>query len=114
MKNIEDLSEAKFYVEHQTDDYVYIVDTGIEEKCVRADAKTVVSYLFNHCNLGQRRIIYHNRVGKDNEIKHQKGNYICCGVGHAGIELPRKTEDFLKKAELLKEQRGKIKGHQRV
>jgi len=97
--------EAKFYIEYQTDDYMYIIDTGIEEKSVQKDGKNVVAYLSENHNLGCRRLIYRNRHGMDYEIRHKGGKYVCSGVGHDGIELPPESERLKECTKKLKELR---------
>ena len=97
--------DAKFYIEHETEEYIYIIDTGIEEKKVREDAKNIVAYLNKNHNLGCRRVIYRNRHGQDNEIKHFKGGFTCCGLGHRGIELPEESEKLCECMKKLNELR---------
>ena len=90
-----------FYIEHQTDEYIYIIDTGITEPSVRADAKNVVSFLYEKFNLGNRRLIFRNHIGKINEIIHKNGAYIAIALGHFGIVLPPESEDLQKCMEIL-------------
>ena len=87
---------AVFYIEHETDEYIYIVDTGIEQISVREDAKKVVEFLKENHNLGNRRIIFRNRTWLDNEIKHQDGNYKYATFGHKGIVLPKDSDNLLR------------------
>ena len=92
---------SMFYIEHQTDEYMYIIDTGITEPSVREDAKNVVSFLYEKFNLGKRRLIFRNHVGKINEIMHKNGAFIAIVLGHSGIELPPESEDLQKCMEIL-------------
>ena len=98
---------AVFYIERETEEYIYIIDTGIEEKLVREDARNIIAYLRDNHNLGSRRIIYRNRNGHDNEIKHLNGSFMCCGLGHKGIDLPKDSETLLECMEKLKKMREK-------
>ena len=101
--------KAVFYIERETEEYIHIIDTGIEEMKVRESARSIVEYLRDNHNLGRRRIIYRNRSGTDNEIKHMGGNFICCGLGHKGIVLPKDSDTLLECMEKLKRLRNKDK-----
>ena len=96
---------ARFYIERETDAYLHIIDTGIEERSVREDAKNIVMYLNDNHNLGSRRIIYRNRHGVDNEIIHLNGKHSCCGLGHKGIELPKDSDTLCECMKKLKKLR---------
>ena len=92
---------AMFYIEHQTDEYMYIIDTGITEPTVRDDARNVLSFLHKNMKLERRRLLYRNHLGKINEIKHVNGSFRCFSMGHLGIELPPESEHLLKCIEIL-------------
>ena len=96
---------AVFYIERETDEYIHIIDTGVKEMKVREDAINIIACLRNNHNLGNRRIIFRNRNGHDNEIKHQNGSYTCCGLGHKGIDLPKDSDALLECMEKLKKLR---------
>jgi hypothetical protein len=83
-----------YYVECQTDEYVYIIDTSITEKSVQEDAQSVVAVLYKSHHLRNRRLIYRDYHGQINEIKHENGVFIALSIGHSGIDLPTETEDF--------------------
>jgi GTP cyclohydrolase II len=85
---------SMYYVEYQTDEYVYVIDTSITEKSVQEDAKNVVAVMYKSHNLRNRRLIYRDSYGKINEIKHENGVFIALSHGHSGIDLPQETEDF--------------------
>jgi hypothetical protein len=90
-----------FYIEHQTDEFVYIIDTGITEPSVREDARNVVEFLYKSHNLGNRRLISRNYYGNIYEIKHKKGAFIALSIGHSGIDLPPESEDFKECMQIL-------------
>ena len=92
---------AMFYIEYQTDEYMYIIDTGITEPSVRIEAKNVVAFLYKKLNLGNRRLIFRNDLGIIYEIKHKKGVFVCIAIGHAGIVLPPESDDLRKCMEIL-------------
>ena len=86
---------AVFYIERETKDYIHIIDTGIKEKSIREEARAIVTHLNENYNLGDRRIIYRNRFGHDNEIKHRNGQFIFFCLGHKGIVLPKDSDRLL-------------------
>ena len=92
---------SMFYIEHQTDEYIYIIDTGITEPSVRADAKNVVSFLHEKFNLGNRRLIFRSYYGRTNEIMHKNDVFVAIALGHPGIVLPPESEDLQKCMQIL-------------
>ena len=87
--------DAIFYIEHETEEYIHIIDTGIQEKSVRADARAIVTFLNENHNLGKRRVIFRNRLGIDNEIRHINGEYKYLCLGHKDIVLPKDSDALL-------------------
>jgi len=83
--------EAKFIIEKDTDKYMYIIDTGVHERSVTNDAEAVLEYLSENFSLGNRRLIYRDSMGQDDEIVHYYGKFAGYAPGHAGIyDLPGK------------------------
>ena len=77
---------AMFDIKKETDEYMYIVDTGVNERSVTNDARDVVYYLCKHYNLKNRRLIYRDSCGSIDEIKHFYGTFLEYAPGHAGID----------------------------
>ena len=92
---------AMFYIEYQNDEYMYIIDTGITEPSIRAEAKNVLSFLHKKVQLGNRRLIFRNYFGRFYEIKHKNGEFVALSIGHSGIDLPPESEDLKKCMEIL-------------
>jgi len=65
--------KAKFVIEKETDEYIYIKDIGVDEKSVTNDATVVVANLYEHHDLKNRRLIYRDSLGSIDEIKHKNG-----------------------------------------
>ena len=100
---------ARFYIEHETEEYIYIIDTGIEDIIIRDDAKNVVEYLRDNHKLDNRRIIYRNRHRTDDEIKHLNGHFMSCDTDHKGIDLPKDSAKLLECMEKLDILRNQVK-----
>ena len=96
---------ALFYIERETEEYIHIIDTGIEGKSIREDAKAIVKYLIENHNLGKRRVIFRNKLGIDNEIRHINGEYKYLCLGHKGIDLPKDSDALLEVMAQLKKKR---------
>ena len=88
------MASSMFYIEHQTDEYMYIIDTGITEPSVRNDVVNVLSFLHRDMKLSNRRLIYRNHLGHVNEIKHKDGVFVSFILGHSGIDLPPESEEL--------------------
>jgi len=48
---------SKFFIHHDTPEYVYIVDTGEKVKSITNDAKAILRFLYSKHQLGNRRLI---------------------------------------------------------
>lgn len=77
--------ESKFIIKNQTPEFMYIIDTGEEEKSVTNDVQEVLFYLTKNLNLGNRRLIYCDSLGQNDEIIHNKEKFIEFKPGHQGI-----------------------------
>ena len=77
--------QARFVIEQETDDYLYIIDTGVEERSVTHDAAAVLEFLTENYGLGNRRLIYRDSTGQNDEILHENGRFKGFAPGHVGI-----------------------------
>jgi hypothetical protein len=76
---------AEFYIAKETNEYIYIIDTGIDAKSVTNDANSVVAFLTENHRLEQRRLFYRDSMGQIDEIVHENGQFIRFVPGHKGI-----------------------------
>ena len=81
--------KSNFTINSQTDEYIYIINNGGENhKSVTNDLENVVKYLFDNYNLNNRRLIYCDSDGNNDEILHDgKGKFASFKAGHVEIEL---------------------------
>ena len=81
--------KSNFIINHETSEYMYIIDVGHRtHKTVTNDAENVVKHLFDNFDLGNRRLIYSDSDGKDDELVHDgKGTFKGYKAGHDGINL---------------------------
>jgi hypothetical protein len=77
---------SKFVIEKETDAYMYIIDTGVNEKSVTNDVVNVLAYLTENYNLENRRLIYRDSMGQIDEIKHYYGKFLSFFPGHSDIK----------------------------
>jgi len=77
--------DAKFVIEKDTEKYMYIVDTGTEERSVTNDVEAVLEYLSENFELWNRRLFYKDSSGNVDEIVHYYGKFLQFAPGHAGI-----------------------------
>jgi hypothetical protein len=90
---------ANFLYLHDTPEYLYIVDTGTDEKSVTNDAKAVVKFLYDNYELGNKRLIYRDTCGQINEILHNNGKFLDFAPGHKNIPTLPNYDGKVKPAE---------------
>ena len=80
---------SNFIISHETTEYMYIIDRGQQKnRSVTKDAENVVKHLYEKFKLGNRRLIYSDSEGNDDEMLHDgKGNFKGLKAGHKGIDL---------------------------
>ena len=78
---------AKFSIEKDTPEYMYIMDVGTFHKSVTNDTVAVLSHLSQNHSLGNRRLIYRDGIGRIDEIVHHNGTFKGFSTGHAGIVM---------------------------
>ena len=85
------VQKSKFYIAQETDEYIYIIDLGIDTKSVTNDVENVLSFLSEYNNLGNRRLIYWDSDSRIDEIIHENGVFKRFSPGHKGITgLPKR------------------------
>ncbi len=72
------IQRARYRVESQTDDTLFIVDLGGDGLTVTNDAEAVVRDLHRNGILGKQRLLYRDSLGFVDEIKHD-GNGVFMG-----------------------------------
>ena len=85
--------KTKFVIEQETPEFVYILDTTQSEKSVTNDAKAVVEYLYEHHNLGNRRLFYRDTIGNNDEMLHENGTFKGFAVGNMA-DLPTSKRKY--------------------
>lgn len=71
------MSRARYRVEDQTDDTIFIKDVGGDGMTVTNDAEAVVRDLHRNGMLGDRRLLYADSEGTIDEIRHDgKGVFV--------------------------------------
>lgn len=78
---------AVFDIEKETPEYVYIKDTGTDNRSVTNDAEYVLEELSNEYTLNNRRVFYMDSTGEIDEIVHSMGHFERFKFGHEGVEL---------------------------
>ena len=86
---------SKFFILHETSEYIYIVDTGVNEKSITNDAEAVVSFLAVNHHLDNRRLIYRDSSGQRDEILHENGKFLKFAPGYKGIPFLPNYDDVV-------------------
>jgi len=79
---------SEFAIVNETPEYIFIVDTVRDKRCVTHDAKAIVLYLSEHHDLKNRRLFYRDTLGNIDEILHEAHSFKGFAPGHQGITLP--------------------------
>jgi len=78
--------KSEFKIIRSTEEYVYIIDCETDGmKSVTNDAASVVSFLNEKHELGDRRLIYRDSAGQIDEILHKNGRFSGFAAGYKGI-----------------------------
>ena len=89
------MDKSNFVIAHETEQYLYIVDTSVHFDSITNTVESVLSLLYEYHNLGNRRLIYRDSDGQIDEILHINGVFIDFAPGHHGIEnLPAFSSRF--------------------
>ena len=80
------MEKSNFVIVQETDEYMYIVDISLHFDTITNTVKSVLSQLYAHHILGNKRLIYRDSDGRIDEIKHNNGVFINFAPGHSGID----------------------------
>ena len=70
------MTRARYRIELQTDEVLFIKDVGADGMSVTNDAEAVVRDLHRNGMLGERQLLYQDSLGSVDEIKHDgKGSF---------------------------------------